>query len=184
MGPELPNPGGDVPVSAGRRTELLPGKTVDSRLSSSAKIALAMLTAEAGLGPAGVGTDSGSSTSSGCCGAARATPLPSPIAPTAANARPMPRVARVNGMRAFGFVNVCWVNGNSSNSTAVLSVLQALKSLWKQWCTIVTVETRHDHGSNSIGLLTNLGVCLPRPCTSVGAETLVLRVAGPPIVVR
>ena len=50
-----------------------------------------------------------------------------------------------------------------SDSDDTHTVHQTLQSLWTQCCSNVTGTTRHDHGQDSIGSLSNLGVCLLRP---------------------
>jgi hypothetical protein len=109
-----------------------------------------------GLGTAGAGTGAGSSTNKGCCGAAPAIPLPNPIAPIAASANAIPTVARVSGPRPFEIANMF----RNKGTPQIPLEHQDVKSLRQQCSPIVTMETRHDHSSNSTDLLINLGICL------------------------
>jgi hypothetical protein len=74
---------------------------------SEPKSELAMFTALPAPGIPGIG----SSARNGCCGAAAATPAPSPIVAIAASVTPIPVATRVNGPRVVERANVFSDNG-------------------------------------------------------------------------
>ena len=159
-----PRPPDDKALLAGINRSPAPGMTLFISPLSEPKSELAMFTASpAPPMPPTPGTGSGSSARNGCCGAAEAMPAPTAKVAIAASAAPMPTFTLVIGRRAVGFAKMFSDNGIPSDSDDSHTVHQTLQSLWTLCCSNVTGTTRHDHRQDSIGSLSNLGVCLLRP---------------------
>ena len=174
---------------AGISRSPLPGMTLFIKPLSEPKSELTMLTALSAPpspAPPRPGMGSGPSARNGCWGAAAATPAPSPMVAIAASAAPMPTFIGTLGVELSVSQTYSRTTEFPSSSAEALSAHQTLQSLWKQCCSNVTGTTRHDHGTNSIDLLSNLGVCLlispryqpapfsralQRPTCTVGADT-------------